>query len=233
MHNNSAVHALKKISLFTNLGHQNLKRVAMLAKVHEAPKGSLIFKKQTAGNHLFIVLQGKIKIYSEVAGGTKRKTFAYLKSGEFFGEMSLLDRKGRSLSACALEDSRLLTISKKEFERLILRDSVFCYKIIHTLIERMRRANDEIESLTFRSLYGRVCRKLWEMASETKNANGSTITLPVTITHIELAELAGTAREIVTKILSSLRRLKVIAYADHKITILAPIKLQELAQAEP
>ncbi|MEK6544296.1 MAG: Crp/Fnr family transcriptional regulator [Elusimicrobiota bacterium] len=227
----AAVRALQKIPLFKNLNHANLKRIASLARVHEAPQGSLIFKKQTSGNHLFIVLSGKIKIYSEAVSAQRRKTFAYLEAGSFFGEMTLLDRKGHSLTACALQDSRLMTISKQEFKRLILNDPRFAYSILETLIERLRQANEEIESQAFRSLYGRVCKKILELMAGKGNASLRAETvMPMPITHVELAELTGTAREIVTKILSSLRRQKIISYEGHRIKVISPTKLQSLAQ---
>lgn len=226
----SAISALKRIPLFSGLSSTDLQRVARLARVHQVPKGSLVFRKKMAGNHLFIVLKGRIKIFSELDQSVRKKTFAYLEQGDFFGEMSLLDKKGRSLSAHALYDTELLTISRSEFQRLLSNEPSFTLKVLKTIIERLRQANEEIESLTFRSLYGRICRKLLDMSqSQVKQKNGGP---GIPVTHSELAELAGTAREMVTKVLSSLRRLGVITYHNHHIKIVAEPKLRELAQVE-
>ncbi len=221
--------ALKKIPIFSGLNSQELKRLGNLARVHRAEKNQLIFQKQTVGSHLFVVLNGKIKIFSEMAIAGKKKAFAYLERGDFFGEMSLLDAKGRSLSAVALEDTELLTISRAEFQRLLTKDSKFMLKILQTLCDRLRHANDEIESLTFRSLYGRVCGKLLDLV-QTNTVKNTKTPKTVNVTHNELAEFTGTAREMVTKVLSSLRKLNVIESEDRKITILSIPKLQELAQ---
>ena len=221
--------ALKKIPVFSGLNAHELTRLGNLARIHKAEKNQLVFQKQTAGSHLFVVLNGKIKIFSELAPVGKKKAFAYLERGDFFGEMSLLDSKGRSLSAVALENTELLTISRAEFQRLLAKDSKFMLKILQTLCERLRHANDEIESLTFRSLYGRVCGKLLDLAQSEVTKNGGTRQI-INVTHNELAEFIGTAREMVTKVLSSLRKLSVIESEDRKITILSLPKLKELAQ---
>lgn len=225
------VKALRRIPIFSGLAPQELLRLSRIIRLHQAPKNQLIFQKQMAGSHLFIVLRGKIKIFSELAPTARKKSFAYVRPGEFFGEMTLLDAKGRSLSAIAMEDSELLTISQREFQRLLTKDSRFMLKILRALTEHLRKANEEIESLTFKSLYGRVCGKLLDFI-ETKGARDDQKPPLVAITHNELAEFAGTARELVTKVLSSLRRLKIIDYADHKIVILSLEKLKELTQKQ-
>lgn len=232
MAHSEAVSLLKKISIFEGMGGADLKRLASIARVHQVPKGILIFEKRMAGNHLFVVMKGRIKIYSGLDQSNKKKTFAYLEPGDFFGEMSLLDKKGRSLSAQAMEETELLTISRKEFQRLLLEEPQFTLNVTKTLIERLRRANEEIEALTFRSLYGRVCRQILEMAKKYGKGGKSGGSIPMSVTHAELADLAGTAREMVTKVLSSLRRLRVIDYEDHRIRILSDNKLKELSQSE-
>ncbi|MBI4369287.1 MAG: Crp/Fnr family transcriptional regulator [Elusimicrobia bacterium] len=231
--NSSAVAALRKISLFSGLVPSDLRRIAALARLHQAPRESMIFEKKTAGNHLFIVLKGRIKIYSELPHGHRKKTFAYLEAGDFFGEISLLDQQGRSLSACALVDSELLTIGRKDFQNLIDRQPRFALNVLKTVVYRLRKTNEEIESLTFRSLYGRICRKIVEISGKyAKNGHKTNGLIPIQITHNELADLTGTAREMVTKVLSSLRRLRVIEYEDRHIRILNTDKLRELAQTD-
>jgi len=222
----TAITALRRIPLFAGLREGELRRLTRIALVHKAPKGTLVFKKKTAGKHLFVVLSGEIKVFSELSAAGRKKTFAFLRKGDFFGEMSLLDSQGRSLSAYALEETTLMSLSQGAFERLLKKEPRFTLRVLKTLIERLRRANEEIESLTFRSLYGRICRKLLDV-SDQDSGSGS-----VAITHVELADLTGTAREMVTKVLSSLRRMQVIAYLNHHIKILKPSRLRELAQPD-
>lgn len=232
MISSAAILALKRIPLFSGMSFGDLRHVAKIARVHKVPKGVLVFEKNMAGNHLFVVIKGRIKIYSEIGDGRKKKTFAYLDHSDFFGEMSLLDKKGRSLSAAALGEAELLTISRKEFQKLLARNPGFALKVIKTLVERLRRANEEIEGFSFRSLYGRVCRKLLDLAEKPGGFKAKSGASSVLITHTELADLTGTAREMVTRVLSSLRRQGVIEYENHHIKVMAGPKLRELAQIE-
>ncbi|MBI4667656.1 MAG: Crp/Fnr family transcriptional regulator [Elusimicrobia bacterium] len=228
-----AVATLHRISIFSGMRPADLRHLAAIARIHRVPKGVLVFKKKMAGNHLFVVIKGRIKIYSELEAGGRRKTFAFLEPGDFFGEMTLLDKKGRSLSAQAMADTELLTISRREFQNLIVQEPTFTLSVMKTLIGRLRQANEEIEALTFRSLYGRVCRKIMELAAKDakdKKLNGRVLT--INVTHAELADMAGTARELVTKVMSSLRRMRVVVCQDRTIKILSNSKLKELAQVE-
>jgi CRP/FNR family transcriptional regulator len=221
--------ALQEIPLFAGLDKKSIRRLSRLIRVHHTPKGSLIFKKRAAGEHLFIVRAGRIKIFAEMEISGRTKSFAHLQPGDFFGEMSLLDQKGRSLSAQAMTDAELLTLSRKEFQNLLAREKTFNYKIMKALVARLRHANEEIESLVFHSAHSRICRKILEThyRQEKSGGNGHGIS----ITHKELGELAGIRRELATKILSTLRHLKLIAYDEGgRIQVLSASKLREIAR---
>ncbi len=104
---------LRRISLFSRLPRTQLALLSKISKRRDFPAGTTVFAAGEPANHMFVVLSGRIKIVSP-AHGRKRKTYSYLKRGDFFGEMALLDDNSRSASALSLEDSVAFDFSVAE-----------------------------------------------------------------------------------------------------------------------
>src|SRR5206468_4270715 len=97
------------------------------------------------------------------SGGKKRKTFAYLQPGDFFGEMGLLEGKPRSAAAEASDYTKLLIIEEPAFRKLLISDPQLTLFLLRTVSQRLRKANEEIEALLFRNVLGRVAKTLNEL----------------------------------------------------------------------
>jgi CRP/FNR family cyclic AMP-dependent transcriptional regulator len=205
---------LKRIPFLSALMPAHLREVYRLARTLEVPAGHPVFSKREDADAMFIVLSGRIKIFSDSAG-KKRKTFAYLKEGEFFGEMALLEDLPRTASATAVEASRLLCIRKKDFQRLLARDSKLALYLLKAISARLRRANEELEGMLFRNILGRVAKVVLTQAKRSGEPwRESGLALKERFTQQELADLVGTTREPLTRALSSLRRAGLVALTD-------------------
>lgn len=208
---------LKNIPFFANLPTRELKRILALARVADFEEGEMIFSQKASGNYLFIVLSGGVKIYV-TSPNQKRKTLAILEKGDFFGEMALLDGHVRSASAKALGRTRLLLIHKKDFKNLLFSDRGFGFKILRTLSERLRRANDEIGALLYKNLFGRVVLALVEISKRGKKTEQGFL-MPKGTTHRELADYVGSSRVPITRALGLLRRMGAIKYRGRDLII--------------
>lgn len=212
--------------LFKMLSEKNLNKISKLGKVRYYKPGEMIFSENTAGNALYIVLSGMVKIFSQI--GVKKKTLAYLKPGEFFGEMSLIDLKPRSASAVALEDCELMIIEKKDFNDLISKNIDISLCIMRTLTLRLRNADREIERISFHSLKGRLAKVLVDLATKHSNKCPHGLEVIMKLSNQDLAELAGTSREMVSRQLNSFKRLQYIDVINKKIIVKKLAKLKEL-----
>lgn len=196
---------LKKVPLFMNISNKQINDIYKNIIERKYPKGSYLFFENEEGNTLYIVVSGLIKIYkSDISG--RIKTLAYLKEGDFFGEMAMLDEEKRSASACVLEDSLVLILNRSDFQREILNNPEIALRLMKALSERLRNADKQIEDLTFRNLPGRVASTLLDLSKKygIKAQEGTKINLK--LTHQELADMIGTAREVVTSILSDFKK---------------------------
>ena len=221
---------LRKIPLLRNLGPRELKRIRTIAKLQTFPSGAMIIKKADTAQHMFLVLGGRVKIFC-YSNARKRKTFAYLGPGDFFGEMAVIVDTDRAASVEAVEDCRLLIIRKSDFRKLLLSDTKLCFNLLRAVSARLRRADEEIENLLFRNVLGRVAKAIHDLA---KNGGSkrykSGLLLRQKYTHQELADLVGTTREPLSRALAMLRRAELVDTHKGLIHIIDPKKLQSLVE---
>ncbi|MBU2574215.1 MAG: Crp/Fnr family transcriptional regulator [Elusimicrobia bacterium] len=214
---------LKKVLFFKGLTLKEIRQILAIAHIKRYKAGELIFMKEDIGNHFFIVKSGRIKIFTSI-GTEKRKTFAFLKKGDFFGEMSLLGGKVRSASALAVDEAELLVISKNNFKRLILENPDFTLKLLHTLVDRLNKSNKEVESMLFHNILGRLADTIIEL---TKDKHTSP--LKMALDQNELAEYMGTTRVPVCRAINTLKKSGVIDYKRGELIVLNIKKLRSIA----
>lgn len=213
---------LKQVSFFKDLSNGDIRKIFSIAGIKIYGPGQMVFAKEDLGNNFFIVKSGRIKIFTAIGG--KKKTFAYLKKGDFFGEMSLLGGKVRSASAQATEESELFVVSKKNFKRLILENPEFSLKLLHTLADRLHKANKEVESMLFHNILGRLAEAILELSKDKH-----TKPVRMAIDQNELAQYLGTTRVPVCRAINTLKRGGVIDYRRGELVILNQARLQSMA----
>ena len=218
---------LREVCFLKTLAPKEINKLLTIARLLRYKNGDLVFKKEDIGNNFFIVKSGRIKIFSAI-GPQKKKTFAYLQKGDFFGEMSLLGGKVRSASAQAMEESELLVISRKKFRELILQNPDFTLKLLHNLVERLTKCDNELESMMFHNILGRLADSIIALigTKRPKNVPGN---VTVAIDQNELAEYMGTTRVPVCRAINTLKRSGIIEYKRGNLTVLNMGKLRSIS----
>ena len=124
--------ALKGVELFVGTPDDVLANLVTLLKQVDVPAGQRLFSKGDAGNSMYIIAAGRIRIHDGEA------EFQQMGEGEVFGEMALLDPAARSATATALVDSVLLELEAEPFYELLEDHSVISRRIIQLLTRRLR-----------------------------------------------------------------------------------------------
>lgn len=109
---------LKRIDVFERLPEEQLMRVAKLLRERKFREGQILFNQGDPGDALYIVAQGRVKIFITDQFG-REKVLAFLGEGEFFGEMAVLRGAPRSAAAQASTDLRVLVLRKDDFDVLL------------------------------------------------------------------------------------------------------------------
>ncbi len=216
---------LRGVELLNGFSQPDLMRVAQMCQLVKYKRAEKIFEESQPGGTLYVVMAGRIKIYGMSQQG-QSKTLAYLEPGDFFGEMSLIDEELRSASASALDDSVLIMLKRDDFRRFIISRPEMSLAVLKTLSARLRRANKEIEALSFNNVLGRISQILLDLASRYGKKSDEGTLIGMDLSHKELAEMAGTAREVISRVLSRFRRIGCISFSDSRIIITDEDKLK-------
>ncbi len=209
---------LRTVPIFAELSEADLEKLTGLASRKRYPKDGVVFFENEAGDSLFMIADGRIKV--TILGDDGREIIlSVLGSGEFFGEMALLDNEPRSATTIAAEDSELLCLSRPDFEGVLRENPAIMATLIKVLTSRLRHANHQISTLALLDVYGRVARVLVELArDEGKRLKDGRIAFHRP-THQEMANRIGTTRETVTRMLKDLQRQNLIRVSGKEIVL--------------
>lgn len=131
---------LKKSPIFSMVMTDDLRVVAQAMEKQQYFAGDRIFEIGDQGDHLYIIVSGKVGISLE-SKSSDRSYIATLSSGDCFGEMNLLDDLPRSATAHVLEDSMVLTLEKSRLRGLILSYPEISIGMLRSLSLKVREAN--------------------------------------------------------------------------------------------
>lgn len=143
---------LAEIVLFRGLEESDLQALLQISRMESFDAGTVIFKEGDAGNVMYLVLDGKVRISRMTPLGSE-EALAILGPNQAFGEMSVIeDRADRSATAIAHEDCFLLAIDREPFQKLLIRNQglahVVLWNAVRTLASRLRATNDKMMFLT-------------------------------------------------------------------------------------
>jgi CRP/FNR family cyclic AMP-dependent transcriptional regulator len=217
---------LKNVVLFADLPAANMEKVAKLVTQKDYPKYQIIFEEGEAGDILYIIKSGLVKISKEASDG-RVKTLALLKAGDFFGEMSVLSEEGRSANAETLSDAELLLMNRNDFSNLLDKNPSVSLHIIRTLIERLFAADRQIKNLALGNSRAKIADILLLLSQDFGDKSEDGTKVNVRLTHQELADLAGLARETTTKLLNEFVKDEAILLKDREIEIISTEKLAQ------
>jgi CRP-like cAMP-binding protein len=144
--------ALSRISLFMGLTRVHLRRLAETGSYETYKGNELIFAEGQPGDRFYVLLSGAVRI-SRTLAGLGEEALAVLRTGNHFGEMSLIDDSPRSADARCHQKCTLFVIKKKDLEDLLFIDRDLAYELlwnfVRTLTKRLRETNDKMTFLTF------------------------------------------------------------------------------------
>ena len=156
---------------------------------------------------------------------------ALLSTGDFFGELSLFDNESRSASAVAAETAEMLTLDQPEFLHYITENPKVSISILAELSLRLRRTDELLSDAAFCNLPTRLAKRLLEL-SENYGQPGPSgqIKINFKLKQQDLADMVGSTRESVNKMLRSLKEKSIVSIQKGFITILEPDLLRRRAR---
>lgn len=211
------IELLSGVALFAELSRSELERVAQVAIPRQYPADTRVFHEGDKGDACYIVKTGSCRVTREHSDG-RAITLTNLGPGAIFGELAMLDGEERSASVEALEDTDLLALPAADVRALIREHPGMAEKLIVALTRRLREANERISRQSFQTVPSRVAGVLSRIASE-QDDRGAGGEVTIRMTQTDLAQLAGTSRESVSRFLATIERAGVVRVGRGRVTL--------------
>jgi len=192
----------EKMPLFEVLGPEERKALASHFVFRRHPKNMLVINEGDESDSLYIILDGRIKVYLDDESG-KEVILNIQGPGDYFGEVSLFDKGPRSASVITLEKCHFAVLLKEAFTNCLADHPGLALAIIQGLTARLRALSENVRSLALMDVYGRVARLLMELAVEQEDGNWI---IKERLTHIDLANRIGASSKMVSRIMQDLKK---------------------------
>jgi len=206
---------LKAVPFFTQLTERELDVVRSVANEKQYPKNAVVLTEGEMGDSLYMIQSGKVKVFIGDQDG-REMILKLLGPGDFFGEMSMIEKQPRSASVTTLEGSVFLVMSHASFEKCIEQVPRIATIVMRILAQRVREADKKIGTLALMDVYGRVASTLLELAV----VDNGKMMVSEKLSQQDLANMVGASREMVNRILKDLSDRGFISVESKSITII-------------
>ncbi len=187
--------------LFSALDDESAATLRASMTMVKVPKGNTLFKEGDAGDRLFLVVEGKLKLGTSSIDG-RENLLSILGPGDMFGELSLFDPGPRTATATAVTDARVLALAHDQVIGLVTQHPQVSLELLARLAQRLRRTNEVLADLVFSDVPGRVAKALMDLGSRFGVQKDDGLHVNHDLTQEELAQLVGASRETVNKALA-------------------------------
>jgi CRP/FNR family cyclic AMP-dependent transcriptional regulator len=218
---------LRKVPLFAELEDEELTEIGAHFHERSYPKNSVIFLEDETGDYMYVVRQGRVKVVRQLPSG-KETILAFHDSGEFFGEMSLLDGGTTPASVIAVEPTTILSLSRRDFRNHLTNPKVN-EALLRMLCQRCREAWSQVELLTLHHAEARIRSLVHQLCQSKGEAEPDGVRIGSRLTHRELADMAGITRESASRAVSRLQKLGLLRMESGSLLVLQQDQLLDFA----
>src|SRR5512146_2682165 len=208
---------LADIALFAGLTPTQLDWVAHRAHRRVFEAGRNVMTIEQPGEAVYIILHGTVKIHIEQ--GERDVIISILGAGDLLGEMSLIDRVGRSASAVTLESSLMLWMDKITFNYILDNFTPVARNLVRILSARVRLLDQLIQALATLDVNGRVARQLLAFAEKFGHHKDGATQIRIVLTQGDIADLVGASRKRVNQAMVLFKEQGLIDDTEGRILI--------------
>ncbi|MTI48715.1 Crp/Fnr family transcriptional regulator [Sporosalibacterium faouarense] len=217
----------KKVPIFSNLSRDELIEIIKMTGHREYKKGETIFLEGTDANTLYIINEGRIKLFKYTKDG-KEQILHILSNGDFFGELNLFKDGEYNFNAKAIMETKICTLTKDKMKAIILDKPEIGLKILEVIGDRLSNVETLAQSLATNDVEARIAKLLLDLKEEygKEVLKGTSLKLP--ITKGDMSNYTGVARETISRKLKKFEEEGIIELVGtKKIVIIDEEKLED------
>ena len=229
------MHELARVPLFERLSGGELEKLEKLTSRKRFPSQTAIFFQDDPSDSLYVVLSGAAKVFRTSEDGRDR-IMTTLRAGDAFGELAMIEGQPRSATVQTLEDTELLCLFRRDFQRFAGEHPDVLYKLLQSMCERVRRIDEHILDLSFKDVPYRLLRLLSQLLSRhgESGPDGWRLAMPLSLR--DLASMVGANEETVGRLLDRYEREGLVRRQGESWVIPdqgALLRALEIASAQP
>jgi len=206
---------LAEVDIFADLSAAEMEAMAQAAPMRRFAAGEVLYSPQQRVETLFILKQGRVRIFRLSPDG-RALTTSIVSPGTIFGEMVVVGQLMHDNFAEAMEDTVVCVMGRDDVKRMLLGDPRIAARISEILGQRLSMLEQRLSDAIFKSVPERVADTLVTLSTHRPLTRNPV----VQITHEQLAALVGTSRETATKVLGELADRELISLGRGRISIL-------------
>ena len=215
----SDINLLASVPIFSNLSLTVIKNLRLRMDKRSYHKDNMILMQDEFGDTFFAITRGSVKI-NRIKEDGKEVIFAFLNDGDFFGEMSLLDEEPRSANVFALSETEVLILQRSEFLAFLEQHPDVALSLLTELVQRIRRSDEQIESLSLSDAEHRIGMTLLRLAEEFGIIYKGKIEISDLPYRKDIASMAGTSKETVSRTMKIFEEHNLIEQGRRHLSIL-------------
>ncbi|MEJ2222927.1 MAG: Crp/Fnr family transcriptional regulator [Desulfobacterales bacterium] len=216
---------ISAIPLFNGLPDDQLSAIRQIAVEKQYTKGQTLFSEGDETRGLFVVIEGRIKIY-KVSSEGKEQILHIIEAGQSFGEVTVFTGQQLPANAQALVKSRLLLFPRSAFVGLVTANPSLALNLLAIMSKKLRQFAAQIENLSLKEIPARLASYLVYLAEE----QGSEDAVTLNVSKGQLASLLGTIPETLSRIFAKLSGQDLIRVEGPKIILLDLQGIEDLAE---
>ena len=209
---------LQRVPLFEGLTPRQAAAIAESLVKQRFRRTEAIVRQGENSQTLYIILAGRARVVvSGGRGGRREVILATLHAGDCVGEMNLVDDQPQSATVRAEVATDVLVLQRTAFDLCLAQSPAVRSNLLRCVVQRLRRANQKIESLALQDVQGRVVHALLELA--TRDEQGR-LRVQQRLSRQDLAKRVGASREMVSRVMNDLEESAAVVKSDNGLLLM-------------
>jgi len=223
------IEIIKDNQLFQDLDRQALQEILQYAQTRTAEEGSFFFLEGNPATHLFILLEGSVKL-TQVTPDGQQVILEVANPQQEFAVLALLEEIDYPVSAQAAKDSSALAWDKESLDVLMKKHPQIAINALYTVVHHTKEFQHQVRDLSTKRVARRIARTLTRLASQTGKKTEEGVLLDMPLTRQDIAEMTGTTLYTVSRVLKKWEEKGLIKSKRAEITITYPHGLVIIAE---
>ncbi|MCL7753832.1 Crp/Fnr family transcriptional regulator [Polaribacter sp. Z022] len=218
---------IRQFNSLKHLSREELVRMSNCKTSKTIKKGEALFEEGERLKGVFCIKDGICKV-SKMSENGRNQIISLVTKGDLLGERSLISDEASNLKAVALNDMQVCFIPKEEILKDLSKNPTFSMSVLKDMAQTLKQADNVIVDMAQKTVKQRLAETLLNLHS--KFGTNAENTIDVHLSREDIANIIGTATESAIRLLSDLKKKKIIEFKGKDISILDSNELDKIAQ---